>query len=242
MIDAMASLQGIFFKRRIRDLLTHKDIDHVLAELCAYPSRKIVSPLIACLFSSDEAVKWHAVTALGLVVNDIAATDFEAARIIMRRFMWSLNDESGGIGWGAPEAMAEIMVCHEGLAMEYGHILVSYMREDGNMLEHVPLQRGLMWGIGRLAGARRELMLANRADRYLSPYLDSEDAVVKGLAAFALGMLKAEAAQKKLKSLLPDQRRILLFSDRRLMATTVGNIAGQVLKSLSTDKEKGATV
>lgn len=229
----MTTLQGISFKRRIRGLLKHKDIDQVIAKLRSYPSRKIVSPLIASLFSSDETVKWHAVTGLGLVVADIADTDFESARIIMRRFMWSLNDESGGIGWGAPEAMAEIMACHEGLAQEYGHILVSYMREDGNMLEHVPLQRGLMWGIGRLAGERRELMLANRADHYLPPYLNSEDALVKGFAAFALGMLRAKAAQEMLKSLLPDQREILLFQHRKLIATTVGNLAEQALQSLS---------
>jgi len=36
--------------------------------------------------------------------------------------MWSLNDESGGIGWGAPEAMGAIMARHTGLADEYANI------------------------------------------------------------------------------------------------------------------------
>jgi len=55
----------------------------------------------------------------------------ESARVIMRRLMWSLNDESGGIGWGAPEAMGEIMARHEQLTKEYSAILGSYIREDG---------------------------------------------------------------------------------------------------------------
>jgi len=43
------------------------------------------------------------------------------------------------------------------LAEEYLHMLVSYMREDGpkafqdgNFIELPMLQRGLLWGIGRL--------------------------------------------------------------------------------------------
>ena len=93
----------------------------------------------------------------GWLVPAIAEKELEAARIVMRRFLWSLNDESGGIGWGAPEAMAEIM-CHSPvLRHEYLHMLISYMREDGenlfedgNYLELPMLQRGLLWGIGRL--------------------------------------------------------------------------------------------
>ena len=72
--------------------------------------------------------------------------------------MWSLNDESGGIGWDAPEAMSEIIASHEGLAKEYTNVLISYVREDGNFLEYEPLQRGAVWGIGSVAQARPDLV------------------------------------------------------------------------------------
>jgi len=65
------------------------------------------------------------------VGNDV----MEAARIVMRRYIWSLNDESGGIGWGAPEAMAVGIYHHDGLCDEYLHMLISYMLPDGP-LEH----------------------------------------------------------------------------------------------------------
>jgi hypothetical protein len=90
-----------------------------------------VSPLIAGLFHVGGNIKWHAVSALGGVMAVLAKEDMEAARIIMRRLMWSLNGESGSISWGGPEAMAEIMANHDGLAEEYAYILVAYMREDG---------------------------------------------------------------------------------------------------------------
>jgi hypothetical protein len=74
----------------------------------------------------------------------------EHARIIMRRLMWTLNDESGGIGWGVPEAMAEIMINHKGLFKEYAHILMSYAEGGGNYLDHEPLKRGVIKAIERL--------------------------------------------------------------------------------------------
>ncbi len=91
---------------------------------------------------------------------NFAEEDMESARVIMRRLMWSLNDESGGIGWGSPEAMGEIIASHDGLAKEYAHVLISYVWEEGNFLEYEPLQRG--------------------AGPHLLPYLESTDAAVRG--------------------------------------------------------------
>jgi hypothetical protein len=80
----------------------------------------------------------------------------------MRRMIWNLNDESGGIGWGSPETMGESMACHNRLAGEYHRILVSYIRPDGNFLEHPELQKGLLWGLARLAAVQPELARKRR--------------------------------------------------------------------------------
>ena len=88
---------------------------------------------------------------MGQVVSNLADTDMESARVVMRRLIWNLNDESGGIGWGSPEAMGDIMACHQRLAEEYHRLLISYVRPEGNFLEHPQLQKGLLWGLARLA-------------------------------------------------------------------------------------------
>ena len=62
------------------------------------------------------------------VVSRLADSDMEAARVIMRRLMWNLNDESGGIGWGSPEAMGEILAAMVGLR---GSMLTSCYRTSG---------------------------------------------------------------------------------------------------------------
>ncbi|HYQ60671.1 MAG TPA: hypothetical protein VEP29_06440, partial [Desulfatiglandales bacterium] len=154
--------------------------------------------------------------------------DLEAARVIMRRLMWTLNDESGGIGWGSPEAMGEIMAIHRGLAQEYAHILISYARQDGNYLEHEGLQRGLLWGIGRLSETRPELVRES-AGLFL-PYLESRDAVIRGLAVRLMGLLRVKEALPVLQTLAEDESAIALVIENRLAATRVKDLAAEALK------------
>jgi HEAT repeat protein len=223
---------GIREKRRISKLLGSSDIEAVIEELHRLPTARVINPLIGSLCSNDETVRWHAITALGPIVADLAERDLEAARVVMRRFMWSLNDESGGIGWGAPEAMGEVMACHEGLAREYAHILVAYMREDGFFLELEMLQRGLMWGLGRLAQARPSLLREKNAAVYLLPYIDSSDAAVRGLAAWALGLLQTEDAIPGLEQLLSDPGELRHYINRAFVNETAGSLAQKALANI----------
>ena len=223
---------GIQEKRRISTLLESSDIEAVIHELRQLPVFRVINPLIGALCSGNETVRWHAITALGPIVADLADHDMEAARIVMRRFMWSLNDESGGIGWGAPEAMAEIMAWHDGLAEEYGHMLVAYMREDGFYLELPQLQQGLMWGFGRLAQVKADLLRAKNAVTYLLPYLDSTDAAVRGLAAWSLGMLQAKEAISGLEKLSSDPGHVKLYLNRTFVDETVGSLTEKALANI----------
>ena len=223
---------GIREKRRINKLLESSDIGALIHELRKLPAIKVINPLIGALCSADENARWHAVTALGQIVSDLADHDMEAARVVMRRFMWSLNDESGGIGWGAPEAMGEIMANHDRLAEEYGHILVAYMREDGFYLELPQLQRGLMWGLARLAMVKPELLKKNNASSYLLPYLDSPDSIVQGLAAWTLGLLKAKEASKDLVKLVNDKTPVTIYLDRNFVPDTVGGLTNKALANI----------
>jgi len=216
-------------KEKVTALLREADCEKALSALAAFPPEKVLKPLISCLCSCDESVKWHAVTALGQVVSDMAGNDFESARIVMRRFMWSLNDESGGIGWGAPEAIGEICATHPQIAREYGHMLVSYMREDGFYLELPELQRGLMWAAGRLAQTNPQLLIQNKACLYLPPYLASEDYLVRAGAAYALGLLNCTEARQTLQTMVDDGRPLTLYINRRFHATTLGEIAAEAL-------------
>ncbi|MDA3785824.1 MAG: HEAT repeat domain-containing protein [Deltaproteobacteria bacterium] len=209
-------------------LLRQPDFDQALAEIRSWPPRATISPLLSCIYQVDEVVKWRAVLALAQVMNSLAGEEMEQARVVMRRLMWSLNEESGGIGWGMPEAMGEIMARNRSLAEEYGHILVSYMREEC-YLELTALQRGLLWGLGRLAEVYPEKLLAFDADGYMEQYLDSPDPEVRALAIRNFGLLKTPEALPLLRNFYDSPTPVHLFMGGGFVDTTVGELARQAV-------------
>lgn len=219
-------------KRRIIRRLRDDDLEATLAALEKLPAAGLIAPLFAGLCHTDENIHWHAIAAMGVTVARLADQDLESCRVVMRRLMWSLNDESGGIGWGAPEAMAEIIVLQETMAAEYGHMPVAYMREDGFFLELPALQRGLMWGLARIAQARPALLQKWRAGHYLPNYLDSEDAVVTGLAIRTLGLLREEQLLARIRSFVDDHRPVRFFADRQMTDSSVSQLAGEAVATI----------
>ena len=225
---------GRAIKRRVLNLLKLEDFDRALKEISRLPAPSVINPLFSFLYNKDEALKWAAVAAMGSIVGKVADENMETARVIMRRLMWNLNDESGGIGWGSPEAMGEIMAVHEGLAKEYVHILLSYTREDGNYLEYEVLQRGLLWGIGRLAKARPDLV--KEGVTYLMPYMHSPDAGVRGHGAWIMGLLEVEEARSELEALTEDEAELQMVLDRQPIVRHVKELAKEALKRLSSKR------
>ncbi len=220
-------------KKEIHKLLLQKDLESGLARIGRMPARKAISPLFSFLCNPDELLKWRAVTAMGKVVDRLADADMESARVIMRRHMWQLNDESGGIGWGCPEAMGEIMARNENLAEEFWCILISYIRPDGNFLEHEVLQRGVLWGVGRLAHARPQL-LETSVD-YLHPYMQTGEPYLRGLAAWAAGALRNNNTAAILNQLKDDSAKLSVYLEGHIIRRSVGEIAKKALQMVKTE-------
>jgi len=170
---------------------------------------------------------------MGAVVGHLADGTMESARVVMRRFMWNLNDESGGIGWGSPEAMGEITAVHAGLADEFACILISYINPDGNFLEHELLQRGSLWGVGRLAHARP--LLAKPAAPFLAAFFDSPDPYLRGTAIWAAGPILSDGMRPLLKLRLSDKAPLRLYRKMRMAQTTVAELADAALSGTRVD-------
>ena len=222
---------GRTIKRKVLTLLKSKDLDRTLKELRRLPPHSVINPLFSFLYNRDEEIKCAAVTAMGAIVGKLADENMESARVIMRRLMWNLNDESGGIGWGSPEAMGEIMAVHEGLAKEYVHMLLSYTRKDGNYLENEGLQRGLLWGIGRLSEVHPELV--KDAAAHLIPYMWSSDVGIRGLAVWVMGLIGVKEARSHLLSLSVDNAEFQMVRNRRIVVCRINDLAKEAMERLS---------
>ncbi|MGD8446926.1 MAG: HEAT repeat domain-containing protein [Desulfobacterales bacterium] len=221
------SPRGRLLKRHVLEILQADDFAGRLQEIRRLPGRQVVNPLFSFLCSVDERVKWHAISAMGSVVADLAAADLESARVVMRRFIWQLNDESGGIGWGCPESMAEAMALDDHLADEFWCLVVSYIQPEGNFLEHPILQRGALWAIGRLVHSRPDV--ACSAAPFLPPYMESPDSFLRGLAAWSVGPIAVEQSIAALERLTRDPGCLTLYRNGKIGHHTVGELAREAL-------------
>ena len=219
---------GKRLKKKVLEILSGNDFNERLSEIRGVPGRQVVNHLFSCLYHTDELIKWRAVTAMGDVVSSIADADIESARVVMRRLMWNLNDESGGIGWGSPEAMGEIIARNMRLGEEYSRILISYINKDGNYLENEVLQQGVIWGIGRIAGLKPHLMRDSFV--FLIPCLESGDATLRGLSVWAIGAIDAVRARSVLSPLKNDDSVIKIYSDGIIGSFMIKNIVNKILQ------------
>jgi hypothetical protein len=215
-------------KKQVLELLQSADWPGAMDVLAEMPARRVVNPLFGLLYHGQPLVRWRAVSAMGAVVAGLADQQMESARIVMRRFMWNLNDESGGIGWGSPESMGEIMARHVGLAREFSAILVSYADPQGNFLEHPGLQQGVLWALGRLGRARPEV--AHRAADFILPFLQqSHDAILRGLAVWAVRPAVDDALRSVLEPLRGDHRTLQIYVDEELVPCIISDLAARAL-------------
>jgi hypothetical protein len=132
---------------------------------------RVLRVLIGKLYGDD---KWLAVRALGALIADTHLVSDAQARELMRRFLWALNDESGAVPFGFPEAMGEMLVQRPGLRAEYLPILCSLLTSP-QMSQTGDIERGVVWALGRVgpdavrtspaAAALVEEMAASHPDR-----------------------------------------------------------------------------
>ena len=147
----------------------------------------------------------------------------------MRRLMWHMNEESGNIGWGIPEAFAEACCASELAARDFHRVLISYVIElekDDNYCDHDVLRRSCFWGIGRLAQVRPAL--AEWARPWLRRGLEDPDVICRGMAAWALRQLPPDMMDAPLLRRLAEQGPDVaceIFDGEDMRATSVRELA-----------------
>jgi rubredoxin len=218
------------FKSRIKALLDAEEVAGLL-ELSDAHGGKVSNSLISLAADLEEERRWRAVRALGLVTARMYDRDPEQARRVVRQLIWNLNEESGGIGWGMPEAFGEILALRQELAGEYGSILASYLIEPERSLDHEDLQRGVIWALGRLKvfskELREEVVLA------LIRVLGRESPALRATAAWALGEIGAREAFQPLKDLPKAEGMLNLWADQKMIRIPLNEVVELAKAKLS---------
>ncbi len=83
--------------------------DYETVTTLALQSRKVFSVLVRLSYDKTTLVGWRAIKAIGHVSSLFVKNNYDFLRDAIRKLLWSLSDESGGIGWSAPEILGEIV-------------------------------------------------------------------------------------------------------------------------------------
>ncbi len=100
-------LSALQMKQAVTAALEADDSEKILT--FALQSRKVLSVLIRLAYEKETLVGWRAIKAIGKVASVFVNNNYDFLRETIRKLLWSLSDESGGIGWAAPEILGEIV-------------------------------------------------------------------------------------------------------------------------------------
>ncbi len=190
----------------------------------------VLGILNALTFDSDPQVIWRAIEAMGMAVEQVAASHKSAAKEHMRRLYWLITEEAGAVFWRAPECMAEccarlpkLFKSHIPIAF---HLIETLEEED---LEH--FRPGTLWAVGRLIDVARDelptvLPLVIEA-------LDRPDHQARGMAVWCLGQVGETKVLQDREDLTGDDGPVVFYRDRVVEHTTVGRLTRDILTEAS---------
>jgi HEAT-like repeat len=212
-------------KRELRPLLADRRFD-VVADLAGDRTR-VLGALVPLTFDRDPLIAWRAVEGLGVAAERIAERAPEAVREHVRRLNWLITEESGGICWRAPEAMAEIVARLPDVCAAFVPIVVHLLAETAEEdLQH--LRAGMLWAIGRL-GPAASAHLAEVLPAMVAA-LEHPDPHVRGMAVWALSRVGHAHQVAALPGLADDGGSVELYEDGWLTRTTVGALTRRALE------------
>jgi hypothetical protein len=210
------------------DRLIEQGDPNALLEALRAPGKgsKLLRRITSGLCSSEPRRKWQAVSAMGVVAGAGGlSTDKVADRIT--RLLWALNDESGDVPYGVPEALGEILTVRPELRGRCIPILVSFLVQE-ELVQTGPILAGAIWALGRAGVSDREER--DRARPGLSLALAAADSDVRGAALWTAARLGLTAPlQQEIRGLVGDGSSVCLLIDGAVQELKIGDLAEQVL-------------
>jgi HEAT repeat protein len=213
-------------KKRLHELLERRDMNEI-ADL-AESKRRVLGILTSLTYDPEPLIGWRAVEAMGLAASRIAEREPRSVRNHLRRLLWLISEESGGVCWRAPEAMAEIVRHKPKRFPSYARIVVFLLLEMAEE-DLVHFRAGILWAIGRLGAVAAEHVEAVLPA--ISAALENPDPQVRGMAAWCLGELGKPDLLDGHPELLADEGAVDFYEDGLLARTTVRELARRARRS-----------
>ncbi|AWB10511.1 hypothetical protein TDSAC_1166 [Thermodesulfobium acidiphilum] len=158
----------------ILELLKNRNYEEIVF-LCN-KERRFWSFLKSRLYDPDMLIRYRAVEAVGLYMKDLWNKDEEKVRVFIRTLLWSLNDESGGIGWSSAPTIAQIISHIPSLKDPYLSMAMNALDED-------LLKKPILWAIAKVGKKALEDVKFHK-ENFLKAF-ESKDKETIGYAVIA---------------------------------------------------------
>ena len=212
-------------KKSILSLLEANDLDALVALGKSKP--RVVSLLVRISYDKETLAGWRAIKAVGLIAQELVKSDCEYLRNTIRKLRWSLSDESGGIGWSAPELIGEI-VCAD--PRRFADIVP--LIADVYTIEEDVFRPGVLYAFNRIAESAPDLV-APFSD-IINAALNDKNALVRVYALETIGKLKnmsgLSLASDDIDRLKRDNSEVWVYHDNVFVNVMVGDIAKKISK------------
>lgn len=208
-------------KKDIKRFLNEKKLEELVTS--ADDMRKLITVLISLSYNKTDVIAWRAIETIGLVSKEAAKTDPQFVRNLVGRLLWMIRDESGGIGWSAPDSLGEIVRNNPKLCEDIAPIIVSFHFEP-------PLRSAIMWAVGRVGKINAET--TDYALPIIHSFLDHKDNTIRGYSVWALGVIGGPEDIPALERLIDDEGLIDFYKDRDLNKRTIGSVAAEAKEKL----------
>ena len=190
--------------KRLSHAVEQRDWETI--EVLAGRRGRLLGKLFAMTFTADEVRAWHAIEAIGIASKAKAGRNSETIRDFMRRCIWSMNDESGELGWRSPEIMGEVLYRVPSLIPEYAHLMFHYFDES-------PFERGAVHAVMRIAPMAPELLEAHRIQ--LNRMSRHENATIRLLSVTAMNRAGVDVPSRTWQTLRFDASPVTVYDYSR---------------------------
>jgi len=207
-------------RQAARQLLAAHDPEAV--RVWARTERNPLAVLSTELFTAEPLTAWRAIEAIGIAAGEVARKDIDSVERTVRRNFWMMNDESGNVGWHAPQTIGEILYRVPELIEQFAPLLPAFFVEE-------PFERGAYWAVARIAACRAPAFAGIEADLIAS--LTADDPPIRYFALKALSLIDPAAAAKAAAQLGDDIHPVNVYSFEtgQLEETSVGRLAASLL-------------
>lgn len=169
-ICVLETLMTLNLKDSILQALEANDLEAVAS--ITEKNRRAISLLIRLAYDKETLIGWRSIKAVGFAAKLLVHTDYDFLRETVRKLLWSLSDESGGIGWAAPEIIGEIV----SVDPEKFADIIPLIAELYDIEEKI-FRPGVVYALGRIAEKTPERVAGYR--RIIAESLMDEDPLVK---------------------------------------------------------------